>query len=421
MLPGEHTKILMYSHDTYGLGHIRRSLAIAQSVRNIPASVLIITGSPLIGRFTIPEGIDFVRIPGMIKVTNEEYTPLSMKLPPSRVLSIREEIILATIRSFKPDFFIVDKAPLGMKREVQASLEWIRAELPECTSILGLRDIMDSSRETIREWREKNIYDAMRSLYDEIWVYGVRDFYDPIAEYQIPSDVAEKIYFTGYIPRYIPSEEEIELVRANFLKKAKSTQRDLAIPIVLLTTGGGGDGYPIFDTFLRAFEEDRRASSDLYAILVTGPFMDSQVFFEIKNRASRFGWKTIRFHRLMEALIALATVVVSMGGYNTVCEILTLRKPSLIVPRTVPREEQLIRAQVLCKHGFCEFIPPEFLTPELLKEKLFSLINRNIMETANFDAFPFTAFKVIQDRLRYHIERKKVSHEREFSDAWHDS
>lgn len=400
----DYVRILMYSHDTYGLGHIRRALAIAKSVRSIPASVMIITGSPLVGRFLIPEGIDFVRIPGMIKITNEEYTPLSIKLPPATVISIREEIILATVKSFKPHFFIVDKAPLGLKREVQPSLEWIEDRLPECTTILGLRDIMDSSEETVREWREKNIYDAMKKLYDEIWVYGVREFYDPVKEYQIPEDIAKKLYFTGYIPRYMPSEEEIERVRKTFLRKVKSSGE--AVPVVLLTTGGGGDGYPIFDTFLKAFEQDRSASSRLYAILVTGPFMDSRTFIEIKERALRFGWKTVRFYRLMETLIALATVVVSMGGYNTVCEILTLRKPALIVPRTVPREEQLIRARVLYKHGFCEFISPESLTPEVFKEKLFYLLKGGAVDMSRFDSFPFTAFEVIQSRLRYHLLRK---------------
>lgn len=110
-------KILIYSHDTYGLGHIRRCLAIARSLRNCPANVLILTGSILAGRFKIPSRIDFVRIPGMIKVTNEEYMPLSMKLDAAEVLEIRKRIILATAMAFQPDFFIVDKAPLGLKRK----------------------------------------------------------------------------------------------------------------------------------------------------------------------------------------------------------------------------------------------------------------------------------------------------------------
>ena len=54
--------ILMYSHDTYGLGHIRRTLAIASHLRTPNVNILIITGSPIVGRFSFPPQIDFVRL-----------------------------------------------------------------------------------------------------------------------------------------------------------------------------------------------------------------------------------------------------------------------------------------------------------------------------------------------------------------------
>ena len=64
--------ILMYSHDTYGLGHIRRTMAIANHLRGTNTNILILTGSPIAGRFALPSQVDFVRIPGMIKKTNDE-------------------------------------------------------------------------------------------------------------------------------------------------------------------------------------------------------------------------------------------------------------------------------------------------------------------------------------------------------------
>ena len=110
--------ILMYSHDTYGLGHIRRTMAIANQLKESGTNILILTGSPIVGRFTIPKNIDFVRIPGMIKITNEEYLPLSIKINPNHALAIREKIIIATAKAFQPSLLIVDKEPLGLKKEV---------------------------------------------------------------------------------------------------------------------------------------------------------------------------------------------------------------------------------------------------------------------------------------------------------------
>ena len=127
--------ILMYSHDTYGLGHIRRTMAIASQLRTEGINILILTGSPIAGRFTFPEQIDFVRIPGMIKKTNQEYLPLSIKINPRHALDIRKNIITATAKAFQPHLFIVDKEPLGLKKEVLPTLRWIRRSLPHARTI----------------------------------------------------------------------------------------------------------------------------------------------------------------------------------------------------------------------------------------------------------------------------------------------
>lgn len=383
----------MYSHDTFGLGHIRRCLAIALSLRKSPANILIITGSVLAGRFKIPMGIDFVRVPGMIKVTNEQYLPLSMKLEATEVLEIRKKIILATAKAFSPDFFIVDKAPLGLKREVYDTLHWIKEALPRCRSILGLRDIMDSAAITIEDWEDKGIYQAMEEFYDEIWVYGRRDFYDPIEEYRIPPQVACKVHFTGYIPRKVPSAEQVRCARESFdIREGEK--------LVLVTMGGGGDGHPVVNTFLTAFEPSRGGVPDkMRVVIVTGPFISTKDYQDVVRRADALGFTTLKFHRFMEGLIGAAQVVVSMGGYNTVCEIASQKKPSLIVPRTVPREEQLIRAQVLCRKGFCDYLDPRELTPETLRRRILTLIDNGRDYRQKMASFPFTALDVIRKRI----------------------
>ena len=80
--------ILMYSHDTYGLGHIRRTMALAQNILTDEHNIIILTGSPIVGRFDFPQGIDFVRVPGMIKRDNDLYMPHSIKVDPALALAI---------------------------------------------------------------------------------------------------------------------------------------------------------------------------------------------------------------------------------------------------------------------------------------------------------------------------------------------
>ena len=146
--------ILMYSHDTYGLGHIRRTMAIASHLRSPSTNILILTGSPIAGRYSLPENVDFVRIPGMIKKTNDEYHSLSIRINAEHALNIRKSIISATAKSFQPDLFIVDKEPLGLKREVLPILRWFKKHRPKTRTVLGLRDIMDDRNTICRDWQQ---------------------------------------------------------------------------------------------------------------------------------------------------------------------------------------------------------------------------------------------------------------------------
>jgi predicted glycosyltransferase len=235
--------ILMYSHDTYGLGHIRRTMAIANHLRGTNTNILILTGSPIAGRFALPSQVDFVRIPGMIKKTNDEYRALSIKIDEEQALNIRTNIILATARTFRPDLFIVDKEPLGLKREVLPTLEWLAESMPATRTVLGLRDILDDPAVITSDWQEREIYSYLSKLYDEIWIYGNKKTYNPVVQYQFPEDIRDRVLFTGYIPR---------LKKPGGLRK-KTRRRFRILPndtFVLVTTGGGGDGFDVLDHYI---------------------------------------------------------------------------------------------------------------------------------------------------------------------------
>src|SRR3546814_11999097 len=84
-------RVLIYSHDTFGLGHLRRCRAIAHALveHNKSLSVLILTGSPIIGSFDFRARVDFVRVPGVIKLRNGDYTSLSLLIATEQTLAMR--------------------------------------------------------------------------------------------------------------------------------------------------------------------------------------------------------------------------------------------------------------------------------------------------------------------------------------------
>lgn len=326
------SRVLIYSHDSFGLGHLRRCRAIAHSLveRFQNLSVLILSGSPIIGNFDFRARVDFVRVPGVIKLRNGEYTSLSLHIDTEQTLSIRAQIIQHTADIFAPDVFIVDKEPLGLRGEVLSTLELLKRRGTRL--VLGLRDVMDEPRSLAPEWQRKNVMPALVNLYDDIWVYGLPQICDPLEGIELPRAVRRKMVYTGYLRRTVPQHQSPRQL-------PDIAQR----PYILVTTGGGGDGEGLIEWVLRAYEHDTRL---LYpALLVLGPFMQPERRAEFMARAEPLDKvAAITFDAQIEELESNAVGVVAMGGYNTFCEILSLDKRGLIVPRTQPRLEQHIRA-----------------------------------------------------------------------------
>lgn len=344
---GDEHRTLLYSHDTFGLGHLRRSRTIATAlIENDPScSALIVTGSPIAGRFDFAAGLDHVRLPGVVKQSDGSYSSLNLSMQIDEMVRLRGAIIAATAREFRPDLFIVDKEPWGFRQELTETLEYLKQAGTRI--VLGIRDVLDEEDALSVEWERKNANEALERFYDEIWIYGIPEICEPLASVGLPKDLEKRVRYTGYLRRSTPdwpAETTIDLPDE---------------PYVLVTTGGGGDGALILDWVLRAYESDPTLRQ--HALLVYGPFLDASARQEYDERVSALDGRVtaLSFHPRLERLLANASGVVAMGGYNTFCEILSMDKPAIIVPRTSPRREQAIRAESAERLGLIRMLLPE--------------------------------------------------------------
>lgn len=335
----EQLRLLIYSHDTFGLGHLRRCRAIAHSLvdHRKDISVLILSGSPIIGSYGFRKRVDFVRFPGVVKLRNGGYSSRGLDISIEDAISIRENIIRCCGASFRPHIFLVDKEPLGLRGEVEPTLRELRRQGTRL--VLGLRDIMDDQEQLAEEWDRKAVIPALESVYDHIWVYGSEAIYDPLAGLDVSRSVRRKMTYTGYL-RKPPNGS------------AQASQgENLPERYVLVTTGGGGDGSELVDWVISAYEHD--PSIPHPAVIVFGPFMPTDLQESFRARAKKLPNVQVRtFVPKFEGVMARAAGVIAMGGYNTFCEILSADKPAIIVPRTVPRLEQRIRAERMSALGY---------------------------------------------------------------------
>ena len=320
---GSSPRVLAYCHDGVGLGHLRRTLNICHDIGSIhrEASFLIVTGSPYTSLFAHGPRVDVLKLPALAKIDNETYRAKYLALSNEQVLRFRERLLLDATQQFSPDVVLVDKAPVGVRGELLPALRWIRERRPNVRVIFGMRDIDDDSATTIQQWSKLDAFRIFEESYSEIWVYGMREVFDVTSEYQLSRRTRAKVRFMGYLARK-PCTHRVSASDG--------------VPQVLVTVGGGTDGAMILDTYLAEAAREV-AANGMRSVVVAGPDLpepDARRLAGIAARLPSTEW--IDFAPCMMCRIRQADLVVTMGGYNTLCEIALNRKPALVIPRTTP-------------------------------------------------------------------------------------
>ncbi len=355
-------KLVVYSHDAFGLGNIRRMLAICQYlIKAYPeASILVVSGSPALHSLRLPKGLDYIKLPCLERdqdgVVSSKYLDTNVE----EAVQLRSELILSTVKNFKPDLILVDKKPDGLQQELRATVDYLKAERPETKLVLLLRDILDAPEVTVAQWQRHSYYDMIANWYDQVWVVGTCDIFDVRREYQFPDQVAQKTRFCGYIRR-----ERGQKPRA-LLRQELGLQPEEKL--VLVTPGGGADGYRLVDNFLQGLE---RCKVQYRSVIISGPEMPAAQRAEISQRVAQLPQvELLEFTDDLVGFMDAADVVLSMGGYNTIGEILSLQKRAVVVPRIQPVEEQWIRAERMAALGLFCTLHPDQLSPDVLMQAL---------------------------------------------------
>ncbi|QCR10391.1 glycosyl transferase family 28 [Brenneria rubrifaciens] len=339
-----------------GLGHVRRNMLLAQAVANIwsDAAILLTTGVREAGQFPLPKGADVVTLPTYLKTADGRYLPRTLGKDINHLVTLRSNILHAAINAFEPDIVVVDNVPRGAMSELDSILPVLAAKGTDV--VLGLRDIIDHPEVVQRQWAKLGNAAAIRNYFTQVWIYGDANFYDLPRQYGFDAELTKKITFVGYLDA------------AKRRRKTVSAERpcQLDAPYVLCMVGGGQDGFALAKAFVHA-----QLPAGRHGVLITGSMMPDE------ERGQLHHWVRQRDDMTMAEFVAeplelirQAERIVSMGGYNTVTEILALQKTALIIPRVSPRQEQWIRATKLAEHNLVTCLAPEQLSPAFIQHWL---------------------------------------------------
>ncbi len=344
-------KVAFYAHDTYGLGHLSRCLKLAEAFAGELPEVrgVILSGSPWHGLFTPPPGFRVVPLPPVIKRGRGVYEPRDGSLSLRRVLAARARRIRSSLEQFRPDLLVVDNVPCGLHREMLPALRRFKRR-PGARAVLALRDVLDQPGVVADEWARAGAAEPLTELYDEVWVFGdARDAHS-LAQTGPLAAAAGKVRACGHLGR-----RRAGLPSTPGGRRQEPRRR----PLVLVTGGGGGDAPPLVRSYLEAL---RRYRPCLTSRLVLGPDYPVADLRAVPRAATEVS----AFEPRLASWLAASDVVVSMAGYNTVCEILESGRRAVLVPRVWPRQEQWLRALRWQRQGRVRVIHPGRLNARAL-------------------------------------------------------
>jgi predicted glycosyltransferase len=377
-------RVLAYCHDSVGIGHLRRTLAICEHLGAVfpRTSFLLATGTPYFPMFHPSACVDYIKLPALAKRGDGTYRPKFLDISMERIVRSREALLQLVADRFEPDMLLVDKAPLGVCRELVPTLRWLRLARPGVRVVFGMRDIEDTPRATMRQWGANGTSALIEKCYDDVWVYGTKDVFDVGVKYRLSPRIRRKLRYMGYIQR--PSCSHA---------LPASGGREL-----LVTVGGGTDGEQVIDVYL-ADAARRAAAVGVRSTIVGGPDLPDDARRRLRAAASQVdGVEWVDYTECLSCHIRRAELVVCMGGYNTLCEVVAQGKPALVIPRTRPRMEQTMRAVLWQKRGAVRSLNHVALTPRTLADEVLDMLVRPLTPTD--PALDFRGLDRIADRCR---------------------
>jgi predicted glycosyltransferase len=353
-------RLMMYSQDGMGLGHLRRTRNIAREVLELQpdAHILAVADAPDAPFFPRLDRMEFVKLPTIVKTGPGAWRAHTART--NETVALRGQLILDAYKEFSPDAVLVDHMPAGARGELMPLLDNALASRERPRLILGLRDILDEPSTVERAWREDGALDYLGE-YDRVLVHGAPDVYDAAEQYGLCQRTRRLTYNHYVAPR-----------RPHRTTAAASTD-----PFVLMTGGGGADAYRLARAFVGAVSILRR-SRTLRSLVLAGPNMPSDEQASLMTAAAAAGVEVRTSMSDATKALRRASALVTMGGYNTLCEALAWRKRALVVPRSGPSAEQRMRSRIFAERGLVRLIEPEELSPERLADSLDGLLDEPV-------------------------------------------
>ncbi len=386
------SRILMYCTSQRGLGRTARTVGLAtafsQKLRH--TSILLLTDFAMIGRFKLPERVDYVHLPAF-KNSISNAPKYGLRSEHSDIPKLRQDILLGTLKTFRPELVWLDDSLLHLPGEMHTLLQCLAENLPSTKIAWGISDTLGHPEYVSREWANRKLSNVFGRSADALFVFGAQCVFDLAKAYRFDEAISNKMTYAGYLtssekpPRHIST---------------KLAQAGKRIPFVFMTTEGGAEDWALVDAYLRFLENTRM---EVYSLIVAGLGLSSADKRSLQLRAEALPRVTFkRFSKHLLAYVQCADAVICTGEYNIASEALAHRKPALFVPHANEQPDNLHRTQWLQERGLVAVSTREDFQPQTIS----AFLNKNLRpETRGaalkwYDEITFDGFNQIAESIQ---------------------
>ena len=354
--------ILFYCQHSLGMGHLVRSMALADALSH-RFRVVFLNGGPLPKGIKMPAGVEVIHLPPLGLGADGKLVSRDRRRTVERAQELRREVIFATYRAVRPQAVLVELFPFGRKKfasELMPLLEAARAAGPARPIVVcSLRDILVGRRDDQQKHDERAARVA-NDYFDAILVHADPALARLDESFRPHTELTTPVHYTGYVSPERESNHAVSVIRQ---------QR------IVVSAGGGLVGYPL----LRAAIEAQALLEDgeLEMRIIAGPFLPEAQWQAL--RAAAQCRRRIRLLRTVPDLCAEmreAAASLSQCGYNTALDILQSGTAALVVPFAEGLEdEQTKRAERLERLGAVRVLSAAQLNAGRLADELRGLLH----------------------------------------------
>ncbi|MEW6129114.1 MAG: glycosyltransferase [Acidobacteriota bacterium] len=355
--------ILFYCQHALGMGHLIRSLALAQGLTERFAVTFLNGGK-------MPEGVKFspeinvVHLPPLGFDQANQLISCDRRRSVDRAKQLRRQMIIETFAVTKPEMILIELFPFGRKKfadELLPLLEMAKSQaMKRPLVVCSLRDLLVGKRRDQQRHNERAVEIANR-FFDAILVHT-----DPAfarLEDSLPNAIhlQPTIHYTGFV----------QIEKNVRVKMAKQSGRKIVV-----SAGGGMVGFGLFNTAIESYQRLPK-NLGIELKLIAGPFLPEAEFRSLSNKIrGRKGIQLVHVVKDLTAELGAADASISQCGYNTALDILRSRVSALVVPFANGLEdEQMNRARRLEKMGALQVLDQNDLSAERLAEAMVELLN----------------------------------------------